>query len=85
MVIPTIDVVATGQNINALRIKADISVKDMQQVFGFTTPQAIYKWIHGMNLPTIDNMVILASIFNVTVDEIIAVERKQKNGERIWS
>jgi len=76
MVIPTIDVVATGQNINALRIKADISVKDMQQVFGFTTPQAIYKWIHGMNLPTIDNMVILATMFNVTVDEIIAVERK---------
>ena len=76
MVIPTIDVVATGQNINALRIKADMSVKDMQQVFGFTTPQAIYKWIHGMNLPTIDNMVILATMFNVTVDEIIAVERK---------
>jgi len=76
MVIPTIDVVATGQNINALRIKANMSVKDMQVVFGFTTPQAIYKWIHGMNLPTIDNMVILATMFNVTVDEIIAVERK---------
>lgn len=74
--IPTIDIVATGQNINALRIKANMSVKDMQQVFGFTTPQAIYKWIHGMNLPTIDNMVILAEMFNVTVDEIIAVERK---------
>ena len=76
--IPTINVIKTGQNINALRIKADMSVKDMQRVFGFTTPQAIYKWIHGINLPTIDNMVILASIFNVTVDEIIVVERKQK-------
>lgn len=76
MTIPTIDIVATGQNINALRIKADMSIKDMQQVFGFTTPQAIYKWIHGMNLPTIDNMVILAEMFNVTVDEIIAVERR---------
>lgn len=76
MTIPTIDIVVTGQNINALRIKANMSVKDMQAVFGFTTPQAIYKWIHGMNLPTIDNMVILASIFNVTVDEIIAVERR---------
>lgn len=72
--IPTINIVATGQNINALRIKADMSIKDMQQVFGFTTPQAIYKWIHGMNLPTIDNMVILAEMFNVTIDEIIAVD-----------
>lgn len=76
--IPTINIVATGQNINALRIKADMSIKDMQRVFGFTTPQAIYKWIHGMNLPTIDNMVILAEMFNVTVDEIIVVERRQK-------
>lgn len=74
--IPTIDIVATGQNINALRIKANMSVKDMQQIFGFTTPQAIYKWLHGTNLPTIDNMVILAAMFNVTVDEIIAIERR---------
>ena len=74
--IPTINVIKTGQNINALRIKANMSVKDMQQVFGFTAPQAIYKWIHGMNLPTIDNMVILAEMFNVTVDEIITVERR---------
>lgn len=74
--IPTINIVATGQNINALRIKANMSVKDMQQVFGFTAPQAIYKWLHGTNLPTIDNMVILAAMFNVTVDEIITIERR---------
>ena len=46
----------------------------MQQVFGFTTPQAIYKWIHGTAMRTIDNMVILAAMFDVTVDEIIAVD-----------
>lgn len=74
--IPTINVIETGKNINRMRIEADISVKDMQQVFGFTTPQAIYKWIHGMNLPTIDNMIILAAMFNVTVDEILITEEK---------
>lgn len=74
--IPTIDIVATGQNINALRIKANMSVKDMQQVFGFTTPQAVYKWIHGKNLPTLDNIIILAHVFHVTVDEIIVTEEK---------
>ena len=44
------------------------------EVFGFTTPQAIYKWIHGTAMPTIDNMVILARMFDVTVDDIIAVD-----------
>lgn len=75
MIIPVINIIKTGQNINALRIKANMSVKNMQQVFGFSTPQAIYKWIHGASMPTIDNMVILAEMFSTTVDKIIIVER----------
>ena len=71
---PVINTVATGQNINRMRIEAGMTVRNMQDVFGFTTPQAIYKWIHGTAMPTIDNMVILAAMFGVTVDEIIVVD-----------
>ena len=71
---PVINTVATGQNINRMRIEAGMTVRNMQDVFGFTTPQAIYKWIHGTAMPTIDNMVILAAMFDVTVDDIIAVD-----------
>ncbi|MBQ3641674.1 helix-turn-helix domain-containing protein, partial [bacterium] len=46
---------------------------EIQEVFGFESPQAIYKWIHGRNLPTVDNLIILAEIFNVTVDDILRV------------
>ena len=74
MEIPFVDTVATGRNIDRLRIAAGMSVKDMQMVFGFATPQAIYKWIHGTSMPTIDNLVILAAIFDVTMDEIVVVE-----------
>ena len=74
MTYPMINTAATGQNINRMRIEAGMTVRDRQQVFGFTTPQAIYKWIHGTAMPTIDNMVILAAMFDVTVDEIIAVD-----------
>ncbi|MEE3400279.1 MAG: helix-turn-helix transcriptional regulator, partial [Eubacterium sp.] len=42
-------------------------------IFGFATPQAIYKWQRGMTLPTIDNLVVLATVFGVTMDEIIVV------------
>ena len=45
--IPTIDMVKTGQNIVRLREMQGLSVKDLQDIFGFTTPQAIYKWQHG--------------------------------------
>ena len=74
MEIPSVNTVATGQNINRLRTAAGMSVKDMQVVFGFATPQAIYKWIHGTAMPTIDNLVILAAMFGVTLDEIVVVD-----------
>ena len=61
MAIPTIDMIRTGQNINRLRKLAGVSVKDLQDIFGFATPQAIYKWQQGAAMPTIDNLVILAA------------------------
>ena len=74
MEIPFINTVATGRNIDRLRIAAGMSVRDMQMIFGFATPQAIYKWIRGTSMPTIDNLVILAAIFGVTIDEIVIVD-----------
>ena len=56
---PTINMTATGQNINILRRRAGLSVKDLQDMFGFATPQAIYKWQQGKALPTVDNLVAL--------------------------
>ena len=56
MRIPVIDVPRTGAKIDLLRKKANISVKEIQEVFGFESPQAIYKWIHGRNLPTVDDI-----------------------------
>ena len=73
MAIPTIDMVRTGQNINRLRKNAGVSVKDLQDVFGFATPQAIYKWQHGTALPTIDNLVVLAAVLGVKIDDILVM------------
>ena len=71
---PVIDMVKTGQNIMKLRVAAGLSVKDLQDVFGFATPQAIYKWQHGTALPTIDNLVVLAAVFQVRMDEILVLD-----------
>ncbi|MBQ9984361.1 MAG: helix-turn-helix transcriptional regulator [Lachnospiraceae bacterium] len=73
--IPIIDMVKTGQNIIELRKQNGLTVKDLQEMFGFTTPQAIYKWQQGSALPTIDNLVVLAAIFQVSVDDILVIER----------
>ena len=74
LTMPAIDMVATGSNIAKMRQNAGLTVKDLQIFFGFATPQAIYKWQHGTAMPTIDNLVALAMIFGVTMDEIIVVD-----------
>lgn len=72
--VPAIDMVATGRNITRLREAAGLTVKNLQEIFGFATPQAIYKWQHGTAMPTIDNLVVLAAVLGVPVDAIIVVD-----------
>ena len=69
--LPVINMVATGQNITRLRKQAGLTVAGLQQIFGFTTPQAIYKWQRGAALPTVDNLVILAAVFNTGIENIL--------------
>lgn len=69
--IPVIDMGATGTNITRLRVNAGLTVKDLQDIFGFSTPQAIYKWQRGTALPTVDNLVVLAAVFGVKIDDIL--------------
>ena len=73
MKIPTIDMAATGRNISDMRKRAGITVSDLQAILGFNTPQAIFKWTRGDTLPTVDNLVILASVFGVKIDDILVI------------
>ena len=72
---PTINMAATGANIKALIKNKGLRVADVQIRCGFNTPQAIFKWMRGDAVPTIDNMIILADMFGVPIDKIIIVTR----------
>ena len=72
--LPTIDMIRTGQNICKLRKQAGLSVRDLQDIFGFATPQAIYKWQQGVALPAIDNLVVLAAVLRVRLDDILVTD-----------
>lgn len=76
--IPTINMADTGRNILRLRQLNKMSVKELQDIFGFATPQAIYKWQHGTALPSVDNLIMLAVVFCVWVEDIIAVEMMEQ-------
>ena len=70
---PVIDMAATGLNICRLREAAGMRVSDLQRIFGFSTPQAIYKWQRGDALPTVDNLLILSRVFGVALEDILVL------------
>ena len=69
--IPAVDMKGTGARINDLRKQAGMSVRDVQDILGLGSVQAIYKWISGKSLPIIDNLVVLSVVWNVSLDDII--------------
>lgn len=71
---PIIDMIKTGENIERLRRSKGITVRQLQEIFGFATPQAIYKWQHGDALPTVDNLIVLAMVFQLPIEEILVVD-----------
>jgi len=71
----TVNLKATGANIKSLMIKNGVSVGALQKILGFSTKQAIYKWRRGETKPTIDNLVILADVFNCKLDDIVIVDK----------
>lgn len=68
---PVIDLVATGENITRLRKDRGLTVRDLQNWFGFEEPQAIYKWQKGKSLPTVDNLYALGTLLDVPMEEIL--------------
>ena len=74
--IPQINMIKTGENIKRLMDNRGLSVRAVQEVCEFATPQAVYKWLHGKSLPTVDNLVILADLFSCTIDDILIVEKE---------
>lgn len=71
---PTINMIETGKNIKTIMKLNNIKIVQIQQILGFNTPQAIYKWFRGEAMPTIDNMVVFAATLNTTIDNLIVTE-----------
>lgn len=78
---PVINMTETGIKIAKMRQTAGLTVKDLQKIFGFATPQAIYKWQNGTAMPTVDNLVILAAVLGCKVDDLLVVDIPEKTRE----
>lgn len=70
-VYPVIDMRATGTHIKELMDARELSVQDVQEAMGFASPQAVYRWLCGSNLPSVDNLFALSRYLNVQMEDVI--------------
>lgn len=61
----------TGKRIKELISTQGYSVRDIQEFMGFDNPQAVYKWIRGKSMPTLDNLLILSKVLHTSIEDIL--------------
>lgn len=73
----------TGQRIKALMAEKGYSVKDIQMVMGFENPQAVYKWLSGKSLPSLDNFLILSRILGTSIESILVIDEDAASFKKV--
>lgn len=68
---PIINIEATAAKIKECRIRAGYSVREIQAILNFSSPEAIYSWEKGKYIPSIDNMIVIAELYGVSIDDFI--------------
>ena len=66
-----LDLAATGAKIKTVMKDKGITARELQIIMDFPYVQTIYNWFAGKNMPTIDNLVVLAKILAVPMDDLV--------------
>lgn len=64
----------TGERIRKLLLEKGYTIREIQGAFGFENPQAIYKWLSGKSLPSIDNFIILSRLLHTSIEDILVID-----------
>ena len=71
---PVLDLNATGAKIKTLMKQRGITPRQLQLILNFPYVQTVYNWFAGKNMPTLDNLVVLAKVLNVAMDDIVVTK-----------
>lgn len=70
-----LDMLAIGNKIAALRKQASLSQEALANKL-YVTRQAVSNWEVAKSAPTIDNILEISSLFNVSFEEILCLDEK---------
>lgn len=75
-----IDSMETAKRIKSLRLAHHLSISDLQEIFSFESDRGIRYWEAGKRIPTIDNLVVLATLYNVNLEDVLAFSVNEEAG-----
>ena len=64
---------ATGSRIKSLCKDFGITLGILSEILGFAGQQAVYNWVEGKAKPTLENILKIALLFGIDVNEIIVI------------
>lgn len=73
--IPLINKRETGINLRRIMDLRGITPKDVQQYLGLGCVQSVYRWLDGVNVPTVDNLYALSELLQVPIDAMVCGNR----------
>lgn len=68
-----VDKRATGLNIYRLLECSKLTREEVAEFLELTSPRVIYDWMNGIKLPSTENLINLAKLFNVQVEDILVI------------
>ena len=69
-----------GKNIKELRVEKNMSQKALAEKIG-VTQGAVYFWEKEINEPTVGYILKLATVFGVSIDDLLSYEVQKENKE----
>ena len=69
-----IDNVATGEAIKAACRMRGWTISSLSEILSFTSAQAVYNWLEGKSKPTLDNLVKIAYLLEISLMELIRLK-----------
>lgn len=76
----TIDMEKTGKKIKEIRKRSGMTIRQVQEACGISAA-AVCKWQNGQAMPTLDNLIILADLWDVKMKNL-RKKRKSRNDRR---
>lgn len=65
-----LDVAGTAANIKRIADERGFTIDQMAKSLGVTY-QCVYRWLHAVNLPSLDNLVLLAQVLDVPISDLV--------------